>query len=113
MWQRRGFIRHATLLEITLYEGASLHFAEGCNLMTIVTKTKSQTPASGLLTGYLSRAELASEWNCHERTIARYEAMPNGLPFLYIGGRKLYRIDDALAFMERRITTPNPVRKKA
>jgi len=67
----------------------------------------------GLLAGYVTRAELAAEWDCHERTIARYEAMPDGLPFLYIGGRKLYRIEDARAFMERRITKPNPVRKSA
>ena len=67
----------------------------------------------GLLAGYVPRAELAAEWDCHERTIARYEAMPDGLPFLFIGGRKLYRIEDARAFMERRIKTPNPIRKSA
>lgn len=79
--------------------------------MTTATLTKAS--ARGLLDGYVTRAELAAEWNCHERTIARYEAQPDGLPFLYIGGRKLYRIDDARAFMQRRITTPNPVRKSA
>jgi hypothetical protein len=81
--------------------------------MTTTTETKPETAARGLLAGYVTRAELAAEWNCHERTIARYEAQPDGLPFLYIGGRKLYRIEDARAFMERRITTPNPVRKSA
>lgn len=68
---------------------------------------------NGLLAGYVTRAHLASEWYCHERTIARYELEPDGLPCLYIGGRKLYRIEDACAFMERRIKTPNPVRKDA
>lgn len=67
----------------------------------------------GLLNGYLTRAQLAAEWDCHERTIARYEQMPNGLPFLYIGGRKLYRIEDARAFMAARIVTPNPTRQSA
>lgn len=81
--------------------------------MTTTTATKPETAGRGLLAGYVTRAELAAEWNCHERTIARYEAQPDGLPFLYIGGRKLYRIDDARAFMERRVTTPNPVRKSA
>lgn len=68
--------------------------------------------ACGLLAGYVTRAELAAEWNCHEKTIARYEAQPDGLPFLYIGGRKHYRIEDVRAFMDRRITRPNPVRAK-
>lgn len=81
--------------------------------MNATTETRPETAARGLLAGYVTRAELAAEWNCHERTIARYEAMPDGLPCLYIGGRKLYRIEDARRFMERRITTPNPVRKGA
>ena len=77
------------------------------------TIEKRDASANGLLAGFVTRAQLAAEWNCHERTIARYEAMPDGLPFLTIGGRKMYRIEDARAFMERRITTPNPVRKGA
>ena len=81
--------------------------------MTTKAEMKPETAARGLLAGYVTRAELAAEWDCHERTIARYEQMPDGLPFLYIGGRKLYRIEDARAFMDRRITTPNPVRKGA
>ncbi|MGX0977208.1 hypothetical protein ACSSVY_002936 [Roseovarius sp. MBR-51] len=81
--------------------------------MTTTTDAKPETAARGLLAGYVTRAELAAEWNCHERTIARYEAMPDGLPFLYIGGRKLYRIEDARRFMDSRIVTPNPVRKGA
>jgi hypothetical protein len=71
------------------------------------------TAKGALLAGYVTRAQLAAEWDCHERTIARYEAMPNGLPFLFIGGRKLYRIEDARRFMESRIVTPNPVRRGA
>ena len=64
----------------------------------------------GLLEGYATRAELAAEWNCHERTVARYENMPNGLPSVTIAGRKLYRIEDARRFMESRIRHPQPVR---
>jgi len=78
--------------------------------MQNATVTNPETAARGLLAGYYTRAELANEWNCHERTIARYEQMPNGLPSLYIGGRKLYAIAHARRFMESRITTPNPVR---
>jgi len=67
--------------------------------------------ARSLLDGYVTRAQLAADWNCHERTIARYELEQDGLPSLFIGGRKLYRIEDAIAFMEGRISRPNPVRK--
>ena len=77
----------------------------------MTTATNDSTAGLALLAGYVTRAELAAEWSCHERTIARYEAMPDGLPFLTIGGRKMYRIEDARNFMQRRITTPNPVRK--
>jgi hypothetical protein len=42
-----------------------------------------------LLEGYLSRAELAKELSCSERTVARYENLPDGLPSIFIGGRKL------------------------
>ena len=79
----------------------------------MTTATKDSTAGRALLAGYVTRTELAAEWDCHERTIARYEAMPDGLPFLFIGGRKLYRIEDARAFMERRIVQPNPVRRGA
>jgi len=78
--------------------------------MTTATKD-SATAVRPLLADYYTRAELAAEWNCHERTIARYEAAPDGLPFLFIGGRKLYRIEDARRFMESRIVMPNPTRK--
>lgn len=79
----------------------------------MTTTLKDSTAGRALLAGYVNRAELAAEWICHERTIARYEAMPNGLPFLFIGGRKFYRIEDARRFMESRIVTPNPVRRGA
>lgn len=74
------------------------------------TAAETECNTGNLLAGYVTRDQLAAEWNCHPRTIARYEQMPNGLPFLQIGGRKLYAIRDARAFMARRIVKPNPVR---
>jgi hypothetical protein len=69
------------------------------------------TPATrGLLADFATRAELAAELGCHERTIARYEALPNGLPSVTIAGRKLYRVADVRAFIENRIKSPQPVR---
>ena len=79
--------------------------------MSTTTETKPEASGCGLLAGYLTRAELAAEWDCHERTIGRYEAQPGGLPCLYIGGKKLYRVADARAFMVSRILPPNPVRR--
>lgn len=77
------------------------------------TKIDRNAAARGLLDGYVTRAQLAAEWDCHERTVARYEAQPDGLPFLFIGGRKFYRIEDARRFMESRVTHPNPIRQGA
>lgn len=64
----------------------------------------------GLLAGYAPRAEIAAELGVHERTIARYENMPDGLASVTIGGRKFYRLDDVRAFIEARIKRPQPVR---
>ena len=71
---------------------------------------KPETPL-GLLDGYLTRTQLARAWDVHERTVARYEGVPDGLPFMQFGGRRLYPIDGARAFMERHLVRPNPTRK--
>jgi hypothetical protein len=73
--------------------------------------TTTKHASCGLLAGYMTRAELAAELDCHERTIARYEGLPDGLPSVTIAGRKLYRLADVRAFIENRFTTPQPVRK--
>ncbi len=41
-----------------------------------------------LLEGYLDRAALAAALGVSARTLCRYEAEPNGLPSLLIGGRR-------------------------
>ena len=65
----------------------------------------------GLLDDHLTREQLADEWGVHQRTVARYEALPDGLPYLMIGGRKWYPVDGARAFMARRRVNPNPTRR--
>ncbi len=45
-----------------------------------------------------------------ERTVARYENEPDGLPSLIIGGRRKYRIESVRAWLERRERRPNPTR---
>lgn len=73
-------------------------------------QTDIDTAPRGLLAGYAPRAEIAAELGVHERTLARYENMPNGLASVTIGGRKFYRLADVRAFIEARIKHPQPVR---
>jgi hypothetical protein len=65
---------------------------------------------TGILQGYVDRATLATELNVSPRTIARYEALPGGLPSVVLGGRKLYRIDSVTKWVEARERRPNPRR---
>lgn len=68
-------------------------------------------PDNGVLDGYVTRDELARELRVHPRTVARYSTQADGLPHLVLGGRVLYRTADVRAFLDRRVKTPNPVRK--
>lgn len=65
---------------------------------------------NSLLNDYLDRASLADALRCSERTIARYENQPDGIPNLMIGGRKLYRLAAVREWLERREKKPNPRR---
>jgi hypothetical protein len=69
-----------------------------------------QSKAPSILDGYDTRAQLAGELQCSERTIARYEQLPDGLPFVMVAGRKLYKRASTLAWLERREKKPNPRR---
>ncbi|MER8648411.1 MULTISPECIES: hypothetical protein [unclassified Mesorhizobium] len=63
-----------------------------------------------LLNGYLDRASLADALKCSERTVARYENQPDGIPSLMVGGRKLYRLVAVREWLDRRERRPNPRR---
>lgn len=65
---------------------------------------------TAILSDYIDRPTLASELHVSERTIWRYEQLPNGLPSLKIGGRKLYRRSSVLAWIETREISRNPRR---
>lgn len=65
-----------------------------------------------ILQDYLDRESLAAELHCHTRTVDRLRTGPNGLPFVQIGGRVLFRretVKEWLAAQERR---PNPRRSR-
>lgn len=65
---------------------------------------------TGILAGYVDRPTLANELRVAERTIARYENLPNGLPHTTLGGRKLYRVEAVMAWIAAREKRPNPRR---
>ena len=66
-----------------------------------------------LLNDYLDRASLAKALNCSPRTVARYENLPDGIPSLMVGSRKLYRLAAIREWLERRERKPNPRRRTA
>lgn len=65
---------------------------------------------TGLLDDYLTRPQLATELRRSEKTVARYERLPDGLPYTMIGNRRLYRRAAVLRWLESRERRPNPRR---
>ncbi|WP_084112851.1 helix-turn-helix transcriptional regulator [Belnapia moabensis] len=47
---------------------------------------------------HLTQAELARRWRGSHRTLERYRYENKGPPYLKIGGRVLYRLEDIEAF---------------
>lgn len=66
-----------------------------------------------LLDGYITRDQLATDFGVTPRTVLRYENEPNGLPFLEVGGRKLYRPDSVRSWLAGRERQRNPRRRTA
>jgi hypothetical protein len=65
---------------------------------------------TNILEGYVDRPALAQQLGVSWRTIHRYENLPDGLPSLMIGGRRMYKLDSVRAWLERRERKPNPTR---
>jgi len=66
--------------------------------------------ASDLLADYVDRPTLARGLRCSERTLARYEGQPNGLPSTTIAGRKYYKVARVMDWLAKREQRPNPRR---
>lgn len=64
-----------------------------------------------LLDGYLTRRQLAMEIDRAEKTVQRWENLPDGLPFTMLSGRKLYKKTSVLAWIEGRERRPNRRRR--
>lgn len=65
-----------------------------------------------ILDDYLTRDELASELNVTKRTLIRWQNQADGLPFIILGRRVLYRRASVLSWLQGRETRPNPRRGK-
>lgn len=71
------------------------------------------TAAIGLEHDYVDLQALAVELKVSERTLARYENLPDGLPSMRLGSRKLYKIASVRAWLEKRERKPNQNRERA
>ncbi len=47
---------------------------------------------------HLNQVDLARRWNLSPRTLERWRWLKQGPPFLKLGGRICYRVDDVEAF---------------
>ena len=63
-----------------------------------------------LLKDYRDRPGIATGLGVSERSIARYEDLPDGLPSVLIGGRKYYHVPTVMEWLQRRTKRPNPTR---
>ncbi len=56
--------------------------------------------------------QLAAEWNTTRRTLGRYDRLPDGLPFVMVGGRKYRPLNASRNWLAHRIRCPNPRRDR-
>ena len=56
-------------------------------------------------TQHLNQKQLAERWNISPHTLERWRLLGEGLPFLKIGGRVVYRLVDVEAFESARLRT--------
>ncbi|WP_420801302.1 helix-turn-helix domain-containing protein [Pinisolibacter aquiterrae] len=61
----------------------------------------------------LAEKEIAAELGVSSRTVKRWRAMPDGLPFIALGGRIFYRRSSVRSWIEGRECFPNRRRRSA
>jgi predicted site-specific integrase-resolvase len=63
---------------------------------------------------HLNQAQLAQRWQMSQRTLERWRWRGEGPPFIKIGGRVVYRLEDIEAFEteQRRASTSDKADKK-
>jgi excisionase family DNA binding protein len=70
-------------------------------------------PKTDILTGYLSRDELARELRVSARTVTRWTFQIGGIPHLKVGLRTLYRRESVLAWLVAREQQPTRTKRRA
>jgi hypothetical protein len=66
----------------------------------------------GVLAGYLSRDDLAREFNVSPRTVTRWTFQVDGLPYLELGNRTLYERASVLAWLAARCRQAQPTKRR-
>ncbi|TGT42627.1 helix-turn-helix domain-containing protein [Mesorhizobium sp. M8A.F.Ca.ET.165.01.1.1] len=66
-----------------------------------------------ILDDYLDRPSLAAELKVSERTLIRWQNQPDGIPYVELGGRILYRVSSIRAWIEGKECRPNPRKARA
>jgi hypothetical protein len=56
---------------------------------------------------HLNQVHLARRWNLSERTLERWRWKGIGLPYLKVGGRVVYRLEDVEAFEAAQVHRPS------
>lgn len=65
-----------------------------------------------LLDDYLNRDQLAHELKVNPRTVMRWQNLPDGLPYLELGGRILYRRQSVMDWIASKERRPNARRRE-
>lgn len=70
----------------------------------------ADSPATGLLDGWLTRAEVAAEFGIAEDTLRRWEGKKIGPPSVKLGQRVLYRKDSVREWLRSKERAPAAAR---
>ena len=57
---------------------------------------------------HLNQVDLARRWNLSPRTLERWRWLRRGPPYLKIGGRIVYRLEDVEAYEAGQVRGPTP-----
>lgn len=67
-----------------------------------------ETQLGAFLDGYIDKSELARQLGVSERTVDRYTDLPDGLPFVKLGRRRLFDVAQCRQWLADRTITRNP-----
>ena len=70
---------------------------------------------SSVLAGFVDKAGAAQAFGVHENTIDRWRNLPDGLPYVQVGGKRgriLINLESARKWLLRRETSRNPTGRR-